>query len=405
MGHRLALMAAIAEGPSRLERFPPGRDCGRTLELVKALGVPTRAEGDTVDIDGRGFDGLQQPGGDLDAGNSGTTARIGCGVLAGLPFDTRIIGDESLSRRPFDRVIKPLSLMGASFKSSSGLLPLLVQGGRELRSINYELPVPSAQVKTAILLAGLRASGTTRVTEKIPSRSHTELALADFGAPPLVENGVVSLSGGSRLQGHRFRIPGDFSSAAFFIGAAAFLPGSELAVTNVGLNPTRAALLDVLQRMGADIQIESTPNLPSREPMGTVRVRGASLHGVNVEPDIIPSLIDELPILSVVAAFAEGTTRIQGASELRVKESDRLAAILEGLSAIGAQVESSNDGFVVHGGASLHPAELKSYGDHRMVMAWAIAALGVDGECKIDDIDPVKISFPSFFETLDRLVH
>ena len=405
VGHRLALMAAIAEGPSRLERFPPGRDCGRTLELVEALGVLTRAEGDTVEIDGRGFEALRPPGRDLDAGNSGTTARIGCGVLAGLPFDTRIVGDESLSRRPFDRVMKPLSLMGASFESSSGLLPLLVRGGRELQGVNYELPVPSAQVKTAILLAGLRASGTTRVTETIPSRSHTELALADFGAPPLVESGVVSVSGGTRLKGHRFRIPGDFSSAAFFIGAAAFLPGSELAVTNVGLNPTRAALLDVLKRMGADIEIEASSNLPSREPVGTVRVRGTSLHGVDVEPDIVSSLIDELPILSVVAAFAEGATRIEGASELRVKESDRLAAILEGLSAIGARVESLDDGFVVHGGAPLHPAELKGYGDHRMVMAWAIASLGVGGECKIDEIDPVKISFPSFFETLDRLVH
>jgi 3-phosphoshikimate 1-carboxyvinyltransferase len=401
----LALMAAVADGTSRLERFPPGRDCGRTVELVQALGVRVRTEGNVLEIEGHGFEGLRQSESDLDAGNSGTTARIACGVLAGLPFDSRIVGDESLSRRPFDRVVQPLTLMGASIEATSGHLPLVVHGGRELRGIDYELPVPSAQVKTAILLAGLRASGTTRVRERVPSRNHTELALADFGAAPLVENGDICVSGGIRLQGHRFLIPGDFSSAAFFIGAASFLPGSELVVTNVGLNPTRAALLEVLKRMGADIETEVSADRPSREPVGNITVRASRLHGVEVDPQIVPCLIDELPILAVVAAFAEGTTRIEGASELRVKESDRLAALLEGLSAIGARVEPLEDGLVIHGGAPLRPAALRGHGDHRMVMAWAIASLGIEGGCKIDEIDPVKISFPSFFEALDRLVH
>jgi 3-phosphoshikimate 1-carboxyvinyltransferase len=407
IGHRLALLAAIASGRSRLEGFPPGQDCASTVDVIERLSVQSTKEGDVLEIEGRGARGLRAPVSDLDAGNSGSTARMSCGILAGQPFDSRIVGDESLSRRPFDRVVQPLSRMGGSFETTSGCLPLTIRGGRVLRGIDYELPVPSAQVKTAVLLAGLFAEGSTSVRETLPSRNHTEIALAGFGAPPEIRGGEVRVQGGTPLVSGRFRLPGDFSSAAFFIGAAAFLPGSELVVENVGLNPTRAAFLDVLRDMGADISVESFPTGSNggAEPAGTVLVCARDLAGTTVPRERVPALIDELPILAVVAAFARGTTRVEGASELRVKESDRLAAILEGLRALGARVRPLPDGFEIEGGVRLQPARLRSHGDHRMVMAWAIASLGVEGECSIDHLDQVRISYPGFWSALDRLVH
>jgi 3-phosphoshikimate 1-carboxyvinyltransferase len=409
VGHRLALLAALAEGRSRIEGFAPGQDCASTLALVRALGIPTSREADVVEIEGRGLSGLTAPSSDLDAGNSGSTARMACGILAAQPFDSRLVGDESLSRRPFDRVVRPLTEMGGSLQCTGAGLPLSVRGVERLRAIDYELPVPSAQVKTAIFLAGLFAEGTTRVREAIPSRDHTEIALDAFGAPPARADGWVEVRGGrrTRLQPGRFRLPGDFSSAAFFIGAAAFLPGSELVVSGVGLNPTRSGFLRVLEQMGADleVEVESEAGSDGRELSGKLLVRGTRLSGTTVPHDLVPSLIDELPILAVVAAFADGTTRVEGASELRVKETDRLSAILEGLRALGADVSELPDGFEIRGGRRLRPARLRSFGDHRMVMAWAIAALGVDGECVIDHLDQVKISYPGFWTTLDRLVH
>jgi 3-phosphoshikimate 1-carboxyvinyltransferase len=331
-----------------------------------------------------------------------------CGILAGQPFASRLVGDESLSRRPLNRVVVPLTRMGASIETTDGFLPMTIAGGRKLRGIDYELPVASAQVKTAILFAGLYADGVTRVKETTPSRNHTELALQAFGAPPLIRPGEIEIKGGASLSPGRFSIPGDISSAAFFIGAAAFLPGSELVVENVGLNPSRAAFLDALEAMGADIEIEVRPNGPDGdEPQGRIVVRGRELQGVAVPRERVPALIDELPILAVVAAFASGATRVEGASELRVKESDRLKAIVLGLRALGVDVTELEDGFEIRGTGSrraLKPASLRSFGDHRMVMAWAVAALGVEGECAIDHLDQVKISYPGFWQTLDRLV-
>jgi 3-phosphoshikimate 1-carboxyvinyltransferase len=407
IGHRLALLAAIASGRSRLEGFAPGQDCASTVAVIERLSVRTVREGDVLEIDGRGASGLRAPASDLDAGNSGSTARMSCGILAGQPFDSRIVGDESLSRRPFDRVARPLSEMGGSVETTAGFLPLTIRGGRRLHGIDYELPQPSAQVKTAVLLAGLFAEGATSVRERLPSRNHTEIALAAFGAAPSIRGGEIRVEGGTPLVAGRFRLPGDFSSAAFFIGAAAFLPGSELVVENVGLNPTRVAFLDVLRDMGADISIESFPtgSNGNAEPVGRVVVRARNLVGATVPREKVPALIDELPILAVVAAFARGTTRVEGASELRVKESDRLAAILGGLRALGADARALPDGFEIEGGRRLAPGRLQSHGDHRMVMAWAIAALGVDGECSIDHLDQVKISYPGFWSALDRLVH
>jgi 3-phosphoshikimate 1-carboxyvinyltransferase len=324
------------------------------------------------------------------------------GILAGQSFSSRLVGDESLSRRPFDRVIAPLRRMGAEIESTGGFLPVTVRGGRRLRPIDYELPVPSAQVKTAVLLAGMYADGITRVRESVASRNHTELALRELGAPLSVRGGEIEIRGGSSLAPGRFAIPGDFSSAAFFIGAAAFLPGSELVVENVGLNRTRAAFLDVLVAMGADIEVESVSD--AAEPRGKVVVRGRALQGVDVPREKVPGLIDEIPILAVVAAFATGTTRVTGASELRVKESDRLGAIVKGLQSLGANVTELEDGFELRGGQSLRPARLATFGDHRMVMAWAIASLGIEGDCGIDHLDQVKISYPGFWQTLDRLL-
>lgn len=410
VGHRLAFLAALAKGRSRLEGFAPGQDCGRTLELLDRLGVRTkrteRPGSIAVEIEGRDGARFDEPDDALDAGNSGTTARMACGILAGQRFDSRLVGDESLSRRPFRRVVDPLTRMGGSFLTNGGCLPLTVRGGRSLQGIDYELPVPSAQVKTAVLLAGLAASGTTTVHEPLPSRNHTELALAAFGSPPQVDGGTIRIEGGVRLQGGVHVLPGDFSSAAFFIGGACVLPGSALVVDHVGLNPTRTALLDVLRDMGASIEIEpAPPREPAAEPAGRIVVRSSSLHGATVPARLVPSLIDEIPILAVVAAFADGPTRIEGASELRVKESDRLAAIVEGLRALGAGVEELGDGFVVHGrgGAGLRAATLASHGDHRMVMAWTMASLGVDGACRIDHLEQVRVSYPGFFQTLEEL--
>ncbi len=402
IGHRLALLAAIASGRSRLEGFPPGHDCASTLGILRALSVEIVREEDAVEIEGRGLRGLAAPRTTLDCGNSGSTARMAAGILAGQDFESRLVGDESLSRRPLDRVVVPLTRMGASIETDRGFLPMTIAGGGRLRGIDYELPIASAQVKTAVLFAGLYADGLTRVKERVASRNHTELALLAFGASPIVRPGEIEIRSTSTLSGGRHQIPGDFSSAAFFIGAAAFLAGSELLVENVGLNPTRAAFLGALREMGADIEVEALPGASERK--GRVVVRGRALRGVRIPADEVPALIDELPILAVVAAFASGVTRVEGASELRVKESDRLSAIVEGLRALGADVLELEDGFEIRGGNPLRPARLRSFGDHRMVMAWAVAALGVDGECEIDHLDQVRISYPGFWQTLGRLV-
>lgn len=404
VGHRLALMGAIASGRTRVDGFPPGRDCRRSIALVQALGVEASSDGASLIIEGVGANGLKGSEADLDAGNSGTTARLACGLLAPQPFVSRLVGDESLSQRPFARVVTPLAEMGALFETTGGKLPVTIRGGRDLHGIDYRLPVPSAQVKTAILLAGLYASGTTRVRETLPSRNHTEIALAGFGVELQQEDGSVAVSGGSGLTAGQFRVPGDFSSAAFFIAAAACMPGSDLVVENVSLNETRTGLLEVLADMGAAIEVQPEPSEADREPIGTIRVRGQALRGTTVPPERLPTMIDEVPVLAVAATQAEGSTTVDGASELRVKESDRLAAIVEGLRALGADVDERESGFTIHGGQKLGPASLRSYGDHRMVMAWAIASLLTDGDCTIDHLDQVKISYPGFWETLDRLV-
>jgi 3-phosphoshikimate 1-carboxyvinyltransferase len=403
IAHRVALLASIARGKSVIERFPSGADCHRTLDVLEALGVGVGRKGDLVSVSGTGYFGFRRPASILYAGNSGTTMRMSCGLLCGQPFDTTLRGDASLERRPMRRVIEPLGRMGAVIESSEdGTAPLLIRGGRKLNGIHYRLPVASAQVKTAILLAGLHASGETVVEEPLASRNHTELALMGFGASVDLRNGCVRIIGGDPLGSAHIRVPGDISSAAFFVVGATILPGSHLVLLEVGLNPTRTAFLDVLRSMGASITVEEEHDFET-ERTGAIRVESAALTGVEVPAEIVPGLIDEIPALAVAAAFAEGETTIRGAAELRVKESDRILALATGLRELGVDVEELPDGLRIRGGGPMRPARLDGFGDHRIAMAWGIASLAVEG-CEIQGKEIADISYPGFWETLDRTV-
>jgi 3-phosphoshikimate 1-carboxyvinyltransferase len=377
------------------------------LGALRSLGVSVDYQDGTVRMDGVGYFGFHEPKGLLDAGNSGSTARMVCGLLAAQPFDTRIDGDASLRRRPMRRIIDPLSRMGAqiqSVRAGEDRLPLLIHGGRSLKGIDYEPPVPSAQVKTAVLLAGLHAEGQTRVRESLATRNHTEIALRRFGVPLRLDGDWAAVHGGTPLEPVSCRVPGDVSSAAFFIAAAAALPGSDLVVQRVGLNPTRTGFLRALESMGARIEIEmSSPAYPGEEFVGSVHVTGSELTGTEIPAETVPTLIDEIPILAVAAALAHGDTVIHGAAELRHKESDRLGAIAGGLESLGVDVETWPDGIRVRGGPPLRNGRLTSHGDHRMAMAWAVASLAADGPCTVTDRDCVAVSYPGFWKDLDRL--
>jgi 3-phosphoshikimate 1-carboxyvinyltransferase len=403
----MALLSSLARGKSVLSNYAPGDDCHRTLEMLGALGILLEHHDETVSVMGRGYFGFEAPSSVLDAGNSGTTARMGCGLLAGQSFDSQLTGDASLRKRPMRRVIDPLERMGARIETQDpkGRLPLIIRGGRDLHGIGYEPPVPSAQVKSAILFAGLHADGETRVREPLQSRNHTELALLRFGAPVQLEQNTVSIHGGIALEPVQLRIPGDISSAAFFITAAAVIPGSELTVQDVGLNPTRIGFIRVLQAMGAQSSCEDLPGdqVPGTEPSGTVRVRGSELTGTVVPAHLVPTLIDEIPVLAVAAARAQGETIFRGIAELRYKESNRLDAVITGLRALGAEVETFPDGLGIRGRRLLAAAHLQSHGDHRMAMTWAIASLLCEGNCEIRGRDCVSVSYPGFWEDLERL--
>ena len=406
IAHRYALLAALAEGPTTLTHFAPGADCRSTLACLRGLGVEVDEGADgTVTLLGRGFGQLRSPSAPLDAGNSGTTMRLLAGVLAGQPFSAAMIGDASLSRRPMRRVIAPLERMGARIESADGHPPLTIHGAR-LRAIAHEPDTPSAQVKSAILLAGLHAEGTTSVLEPAATRDHTERALAAFGGHALVHGLKVSVTGGQRLQGQALAVPGDFSSAAFWLVAAAALPGSRIEIDEVGLNPTRTALLGVLERFGARVRVEVTATAAG-EPRGSITVEGDRLGSLEIAPDEVPGLIDELPAIAALAAHG-GQVTVRGASELRVKESDRIAALVAGFRALGINADERADGFVIAGPAagSTRPSggRADARGDHRMAMAFAIAALAAEQPSTIDGSDAVAISYPGFFETLGRLV-
>jgi 3-phosphoshikimate 1-carboxyvinyltransferase len=405
IAHRYALLAALAEGRSTLTDFAPGADCRSTLACLRGLGVDVvEGPAGTITLLGRGFGELRSPVSSLDAGNSGTTMRLLAGVLAGHPFSSTLIGDASLSRRPMRRVIAPLERMGARIVANDGHPPLAIHGAR-LHGISHRPETPSAQVKSAVLLAGLQAEGTTSVAEPAATRDHTERALTAFGGQVAVDGLTVSVMGGQRLQGRTLSVPGDFSSAAFWLVAAAALPGSRIVVEDVGVNPTRTALLDVLRRFGARVQVEITAT-EAGEPRGIVTVEGDRLGTLEIAPDEVPGLIDELPAIAALAAHG-GQVTVRGAGELRVKESDRIAALVAGFRALGIDADERADGFSVCGASTkaARPAggTADARGDHRMAMAFAIAALAGDGPSIIDGADVVGISYPGFFEALERL--
>ena len=402
ISHRYALIASIAEGVTRVRNYSTGADCRSTLGCVRALGIEVAGEGTEFTIEGRGLGGLRAPAGDLDAGNSGSTIRMLSGILAAQPFRSRLFGDESLSRRPMGRVMDPLAKMGAHITAREGKFPPLEIDGAPLHPIEYRLPVPSAQVKTCVLFAGLFADGVTAVEEPVRSRDHSEIALREFGAELRVERGRIELTGRPRLEGRELTVPSDLSSAAFFIVAALLIPGSELTIRGVGLNPTRSALLDLLVGMGANLRI---PQLESRngELVGDIVVRHSALKGGTVEGALTAALIDEIPVLAVLGAATEEGLTVTDAAELRVKETDRIRTVVDNLRLMGVAAEELPDGLVVPGRQKFRAAEFDSHGDHRIAMAFAIGALAGDGRSTIHGADAASVSFPEFWDTLARV--
>lgn len=402
IAHRAALLAALADGTSRLVNYPSAADPQSTLSCLRQLGVPIYedAHGILV-VEGRGLEGLRAPNQPLDCGNSGTTMRLLAGILAGQPFASTLVGDASLSRRPMERIAAPLRQMGAVVTLTDGHAPLYVQGCRPLRNITYRLPVPSAQVKSCVLLAGLFAEGETTVIESVPSRDHTERMLG-LNVVELNGERYLTVQGGMRIPARTWAIPRDFSAAAFFLVAGTLVPDSEIRLPGVGLNPSRSALLDVLRAMGANIQVENE-RVYGGEPIADLVVRSSTLHGVQVAGTIIPNLIDEIPVLAVAATCAHGRTEIRDAAELRVKETDRIAAMAENLQALGARVEVFDDGLAIEGRCRLRGTTVRSFDDHRIAMAMGVAGLVAEGETLIEGAECARISFPGFWEELDRL--
>ncbi|MBI2187497.1 MAG: 3-phosphoshikimate 1-carboxyvinyltransferase [Acidobacteria bacterium] len=410
ISHRYALVAALADGRSAIHGYSTGADCASTLRCLRGLGVEIRerpaAEGPGLDVEiaGRGLRGLLAPAATLDAGNSGSTIRMLSGILAAHPFRTSITGDSSLRRRPMRRIIVPLQRMGARIVSDDGRPPLTIEGTLQLAPIEFEPEVPSAQVKSAVLLAGLHAGGVTSVREVLPTRDHTERALRVFGADVAQTGPTVSLRGGQRLTARELVVPGDISSAAFWMVAAAALPDSEVVLEHVGLNPTRIGIVDVLRRMGAgiDVAAESIAGGDNGEPSGTIIVRHATLRETRIEPHDVPGVIDELPVLAALATHG-GALSVSGAQELRVKESDRISALADGLRRMGADIEERPDGFDVRARARLRGGEVDAQNDHRLAMAFAVAALGGSGPTTIHDAGAAAVSYPEFFSVLESL--
>jgi 3-phosphoshikimate 1-carboxyvinyltransferase len=409
ISHRYAMLAALADGTSELRHFAAAADCHSTLGCLRALGAQVKVEKDAVRITGRGLRGLKASSRALDAGNSGTTMRLLAGILAGQEFASTLTGDESLRKRPMRRIVAPLREMGAQISArEDNFAPLEIRGAK-LHPINYQMPMASAQVKSAVLLAGLYAGGETSVTEPGRTRDHTELALAEFGVPIEKMRRTIRVRGvandhGARLHPVSIDIPGDLSSAVFFIAAASLLPGSNLLIHNVGLNPTRTAILDVFLQMGASIQMVALKSAHG-EIIGDLAVKGAELRGGVLEGAQIPQVIDELPMLAALGPFTEEGIEIRDAAELRVKESDRIAALAENLRRMGARVEERPDGLRVEGRAAGKPkgAQIDSKGDHRIAMAFAIAGLAADGPTTIRGAECAAVSYPSFFDELSRL--
>jgi len=401
ISHRYAMLAALAEGTSELRNFAAARDCHSTLSCMKGLGAGVEVQGTTARVTGHGLHGLKSSWRTLDAENSGTTIRLLSGILSGQSFTTKITGDASLQKRPMKRVITPLREMGADIRARDENFPPLEIRGGKLRAIHYETPMASAQVKSAVLLAGLYADGETNVTEPAATRDHTELALQEFGAIVRKSNRTISIEPDPKLHAVSLDVPGDLSSAVFLISAASLFPESNLYIGNVGLNPTRSAILDLFAQMGASVQIT---HLQSKggEVVGDLTIKGTQLKGGLLSGNLVPLLIDELPMLAALGPYTEQGIEIRDAAELRVKESDRISALAENLKRMGANVEERPDGLRVLPG-ELHGAEIDPRGDHRIAMAFAVAGLGASGETRILDSDCAAVSYPSFFAELRRL--
>ncbi|MCD5398079.1 3-phosphoshikimate 1-carboxyvinyltransferase [candidate division NPL-UPA2 bacterium] len=405
ISHRAVMMGALAEGITEIEGFLNAEDCLSTVRAFQALGVHIEGVGkEKLIIEGRGLQGLSEPRHILNVGNSGTTLRLLLGILAGQDFCAVLTGDDSLIERPMKRVSEPLQKMGAIIlgRNEGSLAPLTIRGGR-LKAIKYSSPIPSAQVKSAVLLAGLYAEGETSVTESVKSRDHTEKMLRFFGSEIKVEGLTVKVKGKQKLTAQKVTVPGDISSASFFLVAAAMLPGSDITITKVGVNPTRKAILEILQNMGAKVKISPVKG-ELFEPMADINVKGGKLKPLSLEGEMIPRIIDEIPIIAVAAALAEGKSQIRGASELRVKETDRIKALSINLTKLGAKVEEVPDGLIIQGGSPLRGNEVDSFGDHRLAMAMVMAGLVSQGETTVRDTDCINTSFPEFMDTLEKVM-
>lgn len=409
ISHRCIMFGSIAEGTTEIHNFLKGADCLATIRCFRALGIDIEENGSTVTVHGKGMHGLSAPGSILDVGNSGTTTRLLSGILAGQPFESKLSGDESLNSRPMKRIMDPLTQMGANISSilRNGCAPLYITPGR-LHGIHYESPVASAQVKSCILLAGLYAEGETSVTEPSLSRNHTELMLREFGADIRTAHALDSTKASAfirpcqELYGQKITVPGDISSAAYFIAAGLLVPDSEVLIQNVGINPTRAGILKVCEDMGGNITLLNE-RTEGGEKIADILVKTSRLHGITIEGGIIPTLIDEIPIIAVMAAAAEGTTVIKDAAELKVKETDRIETVTDNLKAMGCNVTPTADGMIITGGR-LKGASIHTLLDHRIAMAFSIAALIAEGNTKILDSRCVDVSYPSFYDTFEQLL-
>ncbi|HKP68715.1 MAG TPA: 3-phosphoshikimate 1-carboxyvinyltransferase [Pyrinomonadaceae bacterium] len=406
ISHRAAMMSALAEGETRIVNYATSVDCRSTLECLRQLGVEIEQAGSRVVVRGVGQAGFREATADLDCGNSGTTIRLIAGILSGQPFDTVLTGDASLRRRPMRRIIDPLQQMGAVVESNDGKAPLRIHGSGRLRGIDYELPVASAQIKSCVLLAGLNADGETTVIEPVETRDHTERMLKWFGVDVKRSGNRISVRGGSKLRpGDRdLQVPGDISASAFFMVAAACLSGSDVSMDTVGLNPTRSGIVDTLRRLGADIEISNAEEV-NNEPVGRIRIAGKLRPAETnlVRGEVIANIIDEIPILAIFGTQIEGGLEVRDASELRVKETDRIAAVVENLRRMGAVVEEFDDGFRVERSA-LNGARIDSFDDHRIAMAFAVAGLMAESETKIEGAECAGVSFPEFFDVLKSVV-
>lgn len=404
VSHRAIMFGSMAKGRTTVSGFLLGNDCLSTINCFRKLGVKIEVEGTNVVIESKGMADWVEPTDILDTGNSGTTTRLMLGILAGSKLHTVLNGDASIGKRPMRRVIDPLRLMGAQIngRENGQYTPLAIKGN-PLQAIEYTMPVASAQVKSAILLAAMHARGTTTIYEKGLTRDHTERMLRQFGAEIIAENGTISYKGGQDLIPAHVEVPGDISSAAFFLVAGALAKNSKVILHNVGLNPTRAGILNVLQEMGADIEVSNVDD-HAYEPRGTITISTSTLNGITISGDLIPLLIDEIPIIALLATQAQGKTIIRDAAELRVKETDRIAAVVSELKKLGADIEATENGMIIQGGKPLHGASLQTYGDHRIGMMGAIAALITEGAIQLDDSDCIAVSYPNFFEDLETIL-